>query len=195
MGPVILAARFGDPALVALVEQSAEGDTLRALEHSAPSLSYPEIAAWLTGLCDRFAAALVLDATSVGRPVIDMCRAPERNVVAVVVTTGTNTSQDPVGYWHVPERALVASVRVAMQGARARLRVPAALPLAEPFLEAWLSGAHELDIVQVVALALWWSARCPPKAVASQLDEAEALKARILRENSSRLRAARKKPW
>ena len=192
MGRVILAARFGDPALVALLEQGPEGDTLRALKRSPSSLSYPEIAAWFGELAARFEATVVVDATSVGRPVIDLLRAPRRNVVAVVITTGTNTSQDPSGYWHVPDRALVAAVRVAMQGAKARLRVPAALPLGGPLLEAWLSGAHEDDLVQVVAMALWWSARVPPKPEPTALDEAAAIKARILAGNSKRLKAERR---
>jgi hypothetical protein len=133
----------------------------RIVEHVAAIVRSPEIA-------DR--STLVVDATGVGRPVIDMLRAEQfkARLVAVVITAGVDVSHEGI-YWHAPKRDLVSAVQVLLQ--TERLKIAPALPAAELLarelesFEVRLSpagydsysarvGEHD-DLVLSVALACW----------------------------------------
>src|SRR5215475_6559412 len=54
-------------------------------------------------------AALVVDATGVGRPVVDMFRAAHCNPTPVLITAGAHAHLDENGYWLVPKKELVGA--------------------------------------------------------------------------------------
>ncbi|HYN89059.1 MAG TPA: hypothetical protein VER55_11035, partial [Ardenticatenaceae bacterium] len=60
---------------------------------------------------------LVVDATGVGRPVVDMLRAGGLDLVAVTITAG-DTAHFDKGFWRVPKRELVSTAQVLLQGQR-----------------------------------------------------------------------------
>ncbi|HOR01457.1 MAG TPA: hypothetical protein PLJ35_21810 [Anaerolineae bacterium] len=118
-------------------------------------------------------AALVVDATGVGRPVVDMLRQAGLRPLPVVITGGERaTCQE--GYYFVPKRDLVSAALVLLQDKR--LGVAKELPLAGTLVSellsfrvritaaandvygAWREGQHD-DLVLALALACWWATR------------------------------------
>jgi hypothetical protein len=119
---------------------------------------------------------LVVDATGVGRPVVDMLRQSQLKPIAVTITGGDTVGGS--GGFTVPKRDLVSTVQVLLQGGR--LKVAGALPdqpllvrellnfqvridpiTAHDSYGAWREGAHD-DLVLAVALACWWGERARP---------------------------------
>lgn len=113
---------------------------------------------------------LVVDATGVGRPVVDMLREAGLKPIAITITGGDVVGGNPA-FQTVPKRDLVSTVQVLLQGGR--LKVAAALehqailvrellnfqvridPLtAHDSYGAWREGTHD-DLVLAVALACW----------------------------------------
>jgi len=126
-------------------------------------------------LTPRGRVELVVDATGVGRAVLEMLRPLIRcPLLEVTITTGEEERACGGGRWHVPKRDLVAGVSAEL-GAK-QLRVAAALPDAAVLLQelrqfrmkisaagrdtysAWREGDHD-DLVLAVALALWRARR------------------------------------
>ncbi len=122
-------------------------------------------------------ASVVIDATGVGRPVVDMfSRHPRTDFsFARVLITGGDTASHDGGFWHVPKRDLVGAVQVALQNKR--LRIAASLPEAATLTAelanfqtkinintahdsygAWREGTHD-DLVLSLAMALWFDSR------------------------------------
>lgn len=115
-------------------------------------------------------ADLIVDATGVGRPVVDMMRAKGMSPIPVTITGGSQTTQVN-GSWRVPKKDLVNALQLAIQ--TERLRVLSGLALREVFereaamfkvkitssanetYEAWRERDHD-DVVLAVALAVWW---------------------------------------
>lgn len=119
---------------------------------------------------------LIVDATGVGRPVVDMMRVSALEPVPVTITGGAQVTQTE-GFWHVPKRVLVSTMAIVLQ--TGRLHIRKALPLGATLqremlafkvkvntrtgndsYEAWRDGEHD-DLVLAVALALWWGERSP----------------------------------
>ena len=119
---------------------------------------------------------LVIDATGVGRPVVDMFyRHPERRfpVVPVVITTGDTVTKGEDGYLRVPKRDLVGAVQVELQNKRLRFPDPKKLPTVDVLThelshfrvtisaaghdsyEAWRTRDHD-DLVLALAVTLWY---------------------------------------
>lgn len=113
---------------------------------------------------------VVVDATGVGRPVVDMLR-KEGLVFAPVLITGGDTEHRGGGFYRVPKRNLVSSVQVALQtGALVihpdlhlaetlrkellNFRIKINLATSHDSYEAWREGDHD-DLVLAVALACW----------------------------------------
>lgn len=114
---------------------------------------------------------LVVDATGVGRPVVDLLRKAGLRLVPVVITGGDKVTAED-GFLKVPKRDLVASLQVLLQ--TQRLRFAASLPLAPVLVEemknfkvkltlsghdtygAWREGQHD-DLILSVALATWYA--------------------------------------
>jgi len=127
----------------------------------------------LAGREPRPLLRLVVDATGVGRPVVDLLRAEHlpADLVAVTITGGDQVAQDGRAY-RVPKRDLVSTVQVMLQGERLKIaqQLPEAATLTRELLAfqvkisaetahdsygAWREGAHD-DLVLAAALALWY---------------------------------------
>jgi hypothetical protein len=103
---------------------------------------------------------LVVDATGVGGPVVDMLRAAKLNCTLspVVITSGYRESQVD-GVWHVPRQSLVSGLQVAVE--HRELGISKKMRGYETLVEELLamgSGDEHDDLVFAVALA-WWKAR------------------------------------
>jgi hypothetical protein len=123
-------------------------------------------------------AALVVDATGVGVPVLDAMRRRGLKPYAITITGGTSVHQDGQSF-HTPKKDLVAAVAVLLESHR--LQIVPSLKHA-PTLSAelqnfkakltpaghetfgagaapdWRQGAHD-DLVLATATALWLSER------------------------------------
>jgi hypothetical protein len=141
--------------------------------------TYPRVVAevrWLLASDALRSARLVVDATGVGRPVVDALRAAGLDPVPVTITAGQSVTHGDGGYRRVPKADLVACLAVLLQ--TGRLKIARALPLATALVEelkafeihhgaagrdsygAWREGAHD-DLVLAVAVAAWWAEREP----------------------------------
>ena len=124
----------------------------------------------LSGECD-----LVIDATGVGRPVVDLFEKRGLRPIGVTITGGNDVVHEDRD-WKVPKRDLVSSVQVGLQART--LRVARELPEAETLMNellnfqvkitaaandtygAWREGTHD-DLVLAVALTCWWVSVAP----------------------------------
>jgi hypothetical protein len=123
---------------------------------------------------------LVVDATGVGRPVIDMLVQAKLQPIAVSIHGGDTVHREGL-YWRVPKRDLVGVLQVLLQ--TQRLKIAQALPLAQTLVQellrfrvridpqtahdsysAWREGLHD-DLVLALALACWWGERWRPVGV------------------------------
>ncbi len=117
------------------------------------------------------AQRLIVDATGVGRPVVDRLRRERLPGTLLDVTiTGGDTATHQGSSWRVPKRELVSVAQVLLQSGR--LKIAEALPdtavltrerlnfqvkindLAHDSYGAWREGTHD-DLVLAVALACW----------------------------------------
>lgn len=125
---------------------------------------------------------LVIDATGVGRPVLDIFRKGNmgHGVVGVSIHGGDAVSKDPsISGYRVPKRDLVSNLQLLFQ--QRLLRIPTDLRESEILIQelrsfrvqisdaghdsygAWRSGEHD-DMVLAVALAAWLGQRHRPFA-------------------------------
>ncbi len=179
-----------DPSAIAVVERWEEagepdrvtwerpievGYSLRHLERLALGTPYQEVVGRvrevarsgdLAGRC-----VVVVDATGVGGPVIDLLRAADLGceLTAVTITGGPRASRVDGG-WTVPKRDLVVGLEVMLE--TGSLRIATGLREGETFIkeltgmrvkvsagrreqfEAWREGTHD-DLVLAAALACW----------------------------------------
>ena len=122
----------------------------------------------LAGACH-----LVVDATGVGRPVLDMMWSGPLRPIPITITGGDRVHG--VGsMWRVPKRDLVAALQLAFQAGRIEIAAGAddAQSLATELADfrvrisasgsdsygAWGSRTHD-DLVLALALAIWWAER------------------------------------
>jgi hypothetical protein len=114
---------------------------------------------------------LVVDATGVGGPVVDLLKEAIRKtpIVPVVITGGDRTHYQD-GRYRVPKRDLVSGVAILLESGRLKIsqRLPEAKTLIKELLnmrvkisasgheayEAWREGEHD-DLVLALALGLW----------------------------------------
>jgi len=116
---------------------------------------------------------VVVDATGVGKPILDALREAGLRARGVIITGGETASRDG-GIDRVPKRELVTTLQVALQAGR--LQIAADLPLAETLLSefrgfkvkitlngharfgndvgAWREQDHD-DLVLATALGTW----------------------------------------
>ncbi len=153
----------------------------RHLERLRLGTSYPDVADYVLKLLDspplKGNTQLVVDATGVGRPVVDMLVQRGLEPVAVTITGG-----DQVVFergWRVPKRDLVGAVQVLLQTERLKFaeKLPAVPALVQELMAfrvkidpltahdsygagGWREGAHD-DLVLAVAIAAWWGERQP----------------------------------
>lgn len=212
-----------DPTAIGLFERLPTHDVVRSLERPDLGTPYTDIVRRLGVIVRNPALSdgvdLLLDATGVGRPVVDLAREELRGVpgvrlVAIVIGSGITATQNATtGYWTVPKKVLVVSMQVALQSRK--LRVAQGLTLAPTLVdemrsfklkvsvdtghqsfEAWRSGDHD-DLVLMAAMGAWWSSRLTrpvsPDPRAAEEIAAAAVKAAAFR----RVRDTRRSdaPW
>jgi hypothetical protein len=168
----------------------------RHLERVPLGTLYPAIVDKMGTMMDapqiKGKSQLVVDATGVGRPVVDMLCAAGLDPVAVLITGGDAVSYDGI-FTRVPKRELVSILQVMMQDKitpdLTRLAFGADIPYIETLTAemmafqakinthahdsygAWREGAHD-DLVLAVALAVWqanrsrdfWYSIAPPRS-------------------------------
>jgi hypothetical protein len=117
---------------------------------------------------------LVVDATGVGRPVVDMLKQRGLKPIAIAIHGGDTVSADS-GFLRVPKRDLVAAVQVMLQTERLKFAsaIPALPQLIQELLAfrvkidpttahdsygSWREGTHD-DLVLALAVAAWYGER------------------------------------
>ncbi len=187
-----------DPSAIAVVERAellGEWDAvawahrreielrLRRLDRLPLGMKYPEIEGWVQHVVESVAkrgdCELLVDATGVGRPVVDHLREAGlgRKMRAVMVTGGQSERSDG-GFDYVPKRDLIAGLQVlfeygdlriaktlryveALKKEMADMRVKVT-PSGNEQFGAWREGEHD-DLVFAVALACWGVKRRFPR--------------------------------
>jgi len=138
-------------------------------------MSYPQIVASVKRLLGQLEARrdppeLVVDATGVGKPVLDAMRAAGLNPMAVTITGGSDAIKRASNDWRVPKRELASVMQMTLQSGR--LKVAEAMELT-PLLrtelegfkvkvnvvvddgfEAWREQKHD-DLVLGAAVSVW----------------------------------------
>ena len=157
-----------DPTAIAVAEMREPEIHVRHLERVLLGTPYPQVIERITALVGKLpGAALIVDATGLGRPVIDQMRETGLEPVPVTITGGRYTSFDG-DMWRVPKRALLRPLVAASE--TGRLKVAKGLREAEAFqreLQAFQRritargysafggvGAHD-DLVIAAALICW----------------------------------------
>lgn len=141
---------------------------------------------------------LTVDATGVGRPIVDLLRqARPPAMMLPVIVTGTGQQTQSEGFYHVPKRDLIAGLQLRFQ--LGTLRLSNRLLFAQEFVEemrametrttrsgheqygAWRTGTHD-DLVFAVALASWAENLIhPSKKNEYWLDRREAERAEVFK--------------
>ena len=122
--------------------------------------------------------AVIVDATGVGRPLVDLLRQKRiPNLVPVIITGGdAAASVDEAGYYHVSKRDLVSAMIILYESER--IQMSAQLPLTPALAaqihnfklkirdgretyEAMKSDEHD-DLVIALALAAWYASKDNP---------------------------------
>lgn len=121
-------------------------------------------------------AALVVDQTGVGAPVVDLFRQAKLKPVGVMIHGGDKIMHEG-GTWRAPKRDLVGVLQVLLQSGRLKISSKLALgpilqqemlnfrvkidPItAHDSYSAWREQDHD-DLVLSVALAAWWGEHGP----------------------------------
>jgi len=148
---------------------------LRYLRRTPLGTPYPRVVAQTTDLTRHptFGGRvdLAVDATGVGRPVVDLLQAsPRKGRMRAVMVTGGEQQHETNGYFHVPKRDLISGLALLFQ--TGGLKIAQDLEEGETLVEellamerrsttsgreqygAWRQGAHD-DLVFAVALACW----------------------------------------
>lgn len=138
-------------------------------------ISYEDVKIKIRALLDHVLtqtghpAILILDASGVGRPIVDSLR--DLNPVAVTVHGGANTNYEQ-GSWRVPKRDLVGAAKVLL--GKGQLKIAKELQYADVLItelenfrvkvnissghdsyEAWRVGDHD-DLVFALSLCCWY---------------------------------------
>ena len=160
-------------AITILEERERNSYDVRYLERLR-NTPYPSIVRRLDHLVKRLPEkpSMAVDATGVGRPVIDMIRDANlpANVYPITLTGGDAVTQDGMER-HVPKRDVASTIAVLLQ--TGRLRIARGLRESETLLrellnfrvkislsghdtyEAWREQEHD-DLVLAVGLAAWF---------------------------------------
>ncbi len=157
-----------DPAAIAVAEVPKSDIHIRHLERIPLGTPYPKVIEMVTAIIEKLPSPdLVVDATGVGRPVIDQMRETGLEPVPVTITGGRFMSFDG-DMWRVPKKALLRPLIAASEAGR--LKVAKGLRETEAFqreLQAFqrritargysaFGGVGEHDyLVIAVALICW----------------------------------------
>jgi len=163
---------------------------IRRLERTRGT-PYPMVVARVKEIVGKLpGAALVVDQTGVGAPVVDMFKQAALKPIGVLIHGGDRVTQEG-STWRVPKRDLVGVLQVLLQNQRLKVAPgPLSDTLAKEMLSfkvkidpatahdsysAWREAEHD-DLVLAVALAAWWAEKesrrrklsfstCPPVVV------------------------------
>jgi len=141
---------------------------VRHAERIPLGISYPAVAEYVAGIArqppmtDR--GQIVVDATGLGAPVVDLLReipAIRSQVVPVVITTG-EFGNEANGRWYVPRRDLIDGIRIAFEGHRIALsrqidHIEELVEELENMRSRRNNGRKHDDLVLALSLA-WWRA-------------------------------------
>jgi hypothetical protein len=140
-------------------------------------------------------ARYVVDATGVGRPIIDMMRKEKMKPFPVVITSGLKESySEDDGYWHVPKRVLISNLQLLFGSNVLRFadtlqyqdiikkellnfRMKISTKGNDSY-EAWREADHD-DLVLSVAIAAWYLGKfgqSKPKVKTTWVSPLEGLK-------------------
>jgi len=175
-----------DYTALSIIEKITEDDTeaiyhLRHIQRFPLKTTYPEI---VDKVCDIFNSdkiskysRLIVDATGVGRPVVDLFKKKQLYPKAITITGGYDVIKDN-GEYKVPKRDLVTNLQVLFQQEKLKIAedLQEAKTLVQELLnfkvkikdnaresfEAWREGIHD-DLVLAVALACWWGEKMDKK--------------------------------
>ena len=164
------------------------------LKRYALGTKYPDIIGDVADLMRRrevCGAQLVVDATGVGRPVLDDMQASGLQPIGITITAGNAPQRVDAMDWTVPKRDLVSTMAVLLQNGR--LHIAAALEHAPTLTSElsnfkatitlagndtygadapWREGNHD-DLVFAVALPAWYGMKHPPLQAGSFLSGGE----------------------
>jgi hypothetical protein len=148
---------------------------VRYLERLPLGTPYPEVARRVLRLMRtpplRDNAVLAVDATGVGRAVVDQLKAHGLSFKSVVITSGHKESRDGDTY-RVPKKDLIARPQVLLQEGNRRLKIAPSLPKAGTLVQEllnfrhkiteagndtygpWREGQHD-DLLLALCLAVW----------------------------------------
>ncbi len=136
---------------------------------------YPEVVERVGGLLARLPACrdkpeLYVDATGVGRPVVDMMKARGLCPIGISITGGTDVVRKASDDVRIPKRVLASLMQVVLQAHRLRIAeemelTPVLRGELEGFkakiningnetFEAWRENVHD-DLVLAAAIAVW----------------------------------------
>ena len=177
---IVIGADLGqarDPTALAVAEIEKPDIHVRHLERLPLGTPYPKVVERIGAIVDALpGATLVVDATGVGRAVLDQMRQVVLNPVAVTITGGRVTSFDG-RMWRVPKRSLLRPLVAATEAGRLKvakglLEADALLRELQAFQRRITVGGHSAfegvgehdDLVTAVALACWWPTARKPLA-------------------------------
>lgn len=136
--------------------------------------SYPNIISWVSALISDHLAiynyVLVVDYTGVGRPIVDMLRQDQLNLLAVNITGGNVASWKHGNEVSVPKKEIVTCLQVTLESSRLRFSedISSLDTLAQEFIsfKPKISASANLqfeaeygyhdDIVMSIGLAIWY---------------------------------------
>lgn len=117
-------------------------------------------------------SCLIVDATGVGKAVVDLLKQEGLSMYQVTITGGEKVNRDGNAF-NVPKRDLVATLQILLQSKR--LQIASSLPLSQTLVKelldfrmkidertahesfgAWREGSHD-DMVLATALAAWYA--------------------------------------
>jgi hypothetical protein len=131
------------------------------LERIELGTPYPDVVARVEALVgdDRLAGCtLVVDATGVGEPVVDLLKKAQLScrLMPVTITGGSHDAAVAGGY-HVPRRELLTGLQVLFD--EGRLQIARKMPMTEALvreLTGFRAGSRD-DLMLATALAWWWA--------------------------------------
>jgi hypothetical protein len=132
---------------------------------------YPDVVARIQAILQKLPGAeLVVDATGVGAPVVDMFRQAGLKPIGISLHGGDRATHEGTS-WRVPKRDLVGVLQVLLQNQRLKIapgplsdilaaemlnfKVKIDPETAHDSYSAWREADHD-DLVLSVALACWW---------------------------------------
>ena len=112
-----------DYTALAICEDDGEAWTITSLGRLPLGTPYPAVVERVTALVARLPRPLYLmvDATGVGRPVVDMLREAGAAPTPVSITYKGRTARDQTGAWSVPKAVLMERMAMAMDQGRLKI--------------------------------------------------------------------------